>query len=143
MPGTATQSSGYTSQLIQNALACDRQRVLASLRTGAVATCATPRPETKSAQAASVLEQLAQQSCQITGKDALLLPRAGVPESVRIQRVQSAVLTASVNPLNPETRFSAYTRFVPQAPCPPPTAEQLNSTQPTAPLIGCQPSRFF
>lgn len=142
MPGTATQSSGYTSQLAQNAIRCDIARVLERLKDGISPLCVSP-VQTKSAVNASILEQTAAQGCPMTAEEMLQMPRAGVPEGERIRRVQQAVLTQSTDPLNYARRFDAYVRFVPQAPCPPPTAAQLNSTQPTAPLIGCQPSRFF
>lgn len=142
MPGTPTLSSGYTSQLAQTAVRCDVARVLARLKGGVSPVCASP-VETKAAQPASVLEQLAQRGCPLTAEQMLAMPRAGVPEGERIRRIQQEVLTCSTPPLDFKRRFNNYVRFVPQAPCPPPTAEQLNSTQPMAPMIGCQPSRFF
>lgn len=143
MPGSgANTSGGYTDSLVSSALRCDQQRVLERLKGGAAACCASPIL-TKTALPASVLEIQKARGCPLTAQQELLLPKAGIPESERIARVQQAVWTQSTNPTDPNARFSNYTRFVPQAPCPPPTAEQLNSTQPAAPMIGCQPSRFF
>lgn len=141
-PGTPTLSSGYTSQLAQTAIRCDTARILERLKGGVSPLCASP-VLTKAAQPASILEQQAQRGCPLSAEETLQMPRAGVPEGERIRRVQQAVITCSTDPFNISRRFDAYVRFVPQAPCPPPTAEQLNSTQPMAPMIGCQPSRFF
>jgi len=148
---TATLSSGYTNRLTANAIRCDQQRILERLKGGTGGCSASSASSASSATSkiagggvnASVLELNAQQGCLLTPQEQLLLPKAGVPESVRIQRVQQNVLSCSVDPLDPLTRFSMYTRFVPQAPCPPPTAAQLNSTQPIAPTRGCFHSRFY
>lgn len=145
MPGTATLSSGYTSKLTANAIRCDTQRVLARLQNGAGGCCSS-RPLPGGGVDASVLELNAQQGCQLSNQSSgqfiqsqLEYPRAGIPESVRIQRVQQNVITASVNPLDPLTRFSMYDRNILPLECPPPV---VNSTQPRAPTRGCV-SRFY
>lgn len=143
-PG-ATLSSGYTDQLARDAVRCDQARILARLRNGAGACC-KPTQSNKSAMYASVLTQDKATACQPTAEEQLRFPKVGVPESVRIQQLQQATLVCSDNQFNPETRYSIYRRFVPQAPCPPPTATQLNSTNPKPSYIpGCDPGRtkFF
>ena len=52
-----------------------------------------------------------------------------VPESIRIQRVQQKTLDMSVDPTDPNTRFSAYARNFPAA-CPPIPASYINAGQP-------------
>jgi len=144
MPGTATLSSGYTDMLTRNALRCNTQQVLARLQNVKGNTC--PSNSTNKAAGgvnASVLELNAQQGCLLTPQEQQQLPRAGVQASIVTQRLQQNILTCSVNPMDPSTRFNMYNRFVPQAPCPPPTAAQLNSTQPIAPTSGCFHSRFY
>lgn len=141
IPGTPNISSGYTSQLIQQALRCDQSRILAQLQS---APCCKPTTTNKSAVYASVLEQEAATRCQANQVEQVeQFPKVGVPESVRIQRVQSAALQCSYNQFNPETRFAMYKRYDPPPPCPGPTAEQLNSTAPKPTFFGCQPSRIF
>ena len=141
IPGTPNISSGYTSQLVQQAYRCDQARVLAQLQSG---PCCPPPSTNKSAVYASVLEQEAATRCQANQvEQAKTFPKVGVPESVRIQRVQSAAIECSYNQFNPETRFAMYKRYDPPAPCPAPTAAQLNSTAPKPTFFGCQPSRIF
>lgn len=141
IPGTPNISSGYTSQLVQQAYRCDQARVLAQLQSQ---TCCPPPSTNKSAVYASVLEQEAATRCQANQvRQVDSFPKVGVPESVRIQRVQSASLQCSYDQFNPETRFAMYKRYQPPAPCPGPTAAQLNSTAPKPTFFGCQPSRFF
>lgn len=63
--------------------------------------------------------------------------KVAVPESVRIAQLQQDVLSASVNPLNSETRFSEYApRPVPPV-CPPIPQELLNSNIPRLQLKTC------
>jgi hypothetical protein len=147
MPGaTATLSSGYTNKLTADALRCDKQRVLARLQNGAVRPCPL-RPLPGGGVDASILELDAQRGCQNQSNQSSAqsiqaqfeYPRAGIPESVRIQRVQQNVITASVNPLDPLTRFSMYDRNILPLVCPPPV---INSTQPRAPMRNCVP-RFY
>jgi len=142
-PGTPNISSGYTSQLVQQAYNCDRQRILGKLQQGS-GNCCPPKPSNKSALYASILEQEAATRCQANPvEQAYKFPKVGVPESVRIQRVQSAAIQCSYNQFNPETRFAMYKRYEPPPPCPGPTAEQLNSTAPKPTFFSCQPSRIF
>lgn len=143
IPGTPNISSGYTSQLVQQAFRCDQARVLAKLRTGG-GNCCPPPSTNKSAVYASVLEQEAATRCQANQvKQVDTFPKVGVPESVRIQRVQSASLQCTFNQFDPTTRFAMYKRYQPPPPCPGPTAAQLNSTAPKPTFFGCQPSRIF
>ena len=145
IPGTPNISSGYTSQLVQQAFQCDRQRILEKLQLQqGTGNCCPPPATNKSAVYASVLEQEAATRCQANQVEQVeTFPKVGVPESVRIQRVQSAALQCDYNQFNPETRFAMYKRYEPPAPCPAPTAAQLNSTAPKPTFFGCQPSRFF
>lgn len=142
VPG-ATQSSGYTQRLIDNAMQCDQTRILARLQAQGVG-CQNPLPTgALNAVNASVLELMRQQSCQISGTEAALLPKAGVPEGVRIQnRIDETIRCAQPTGPTPNRFLFHYPAPVITV-CPPPTAEELNSTQPMAPMIGCQPSRFF
>lgn len=143
-PRTPTLSSGQTAQKAAAAVRCDQARLLSQLRGNAGPCCTTPTSN-KSAIYSSVLTQDHATRCQPSAAyQAKYFPKVGVPESVRIQRTQTANLECSVNQMNPATRFSLQTTFVPQAPCPPPTATQLNSTTPKPTFApGCQPSRFF
>jgi hypothetical protein len=139
-PGTPTLSSGYTAMRAANAIRCDQAQVLLSLqnRVGGDQCCRTP-VNNKAALYASVLEQDHATRCQPSQVDqALMFPKRATTESIRIQKATTnAILCGGVN-------NSLYRRFVPQAPCPPPTAEQLNSTTPKPTFApGCTPSRFF
>lgn len=143
-PGTPTFSSGYTARLAAAAKQADQARVLARLRATATDCCPTT-PSNKAALYASVLEQDAATRCQPSpAEQALRFPRQGVPESVRIQRVITDTISCSVDPLDPNTRFSEYRPFLPPAPCPAPTAAQLNSTTPKPTFWpGCTPVRYL
>jgi hypothetical protein len=144
IPGTPNISSGYTSQLVQQAFRCDQARVLRLLQQGGGNCCPSQPSTLKAAVYASVLEQEAATRCQANQvRQVDTFPKVGVPESVRIQRVQYANLQCSFNQFNPETRFAMYKRYEPPAPCPAPTAAQLNSTAPKPTFFGCQPSRIF
>lgn len=136
-PG-ATESSGYTQRLVDEARRCDQQRILAMLQNQRPGCCSPVVAPNLNVPASSSLELKRQASCQIVGPDALLLPKAGIPEGVRIQHLIDAK-----NRCGAPSPGSYPQNRAPLAPCAPPTAEQLNSTQPPAPLIGCQPSRFF
>jgi hypothetical protein len=141
IPGV-TESSGYTQRLIDNANRCDQERILARLQ--GLSACSVPKFNGRlNVQSSSRLETKKQDSCKLSPAAAILLPKASVPEGIRIQN-----LINSLNTCNPATG-SQINRTLFRYPgpvitvCPPPTAEELNSTQPSAPLIGCQPSRFF
>jgi hypothetical protein len=58
-------------------------------------------------------------------------PKAGVPESVRIQNLIQQTILASVNPLDPTTRFSSYDRTIVPLPCPLPI-DSINPAIPAA-----------
>jgi hypothetical protein len=145
VPGTPTFSSGLTTQRAAAARRCDQARILAQLRSGTISECCASTPSNKSAIYASILTQdkaVACQANQVT--QAFQFPRAGTTESIRLQNKVSALATCSIDPYDPEQRYPLLRRYVPQAPCPAPTAEQLNSTTPKPTFApGCQPSRFF
>lgn len=143
-PGTPTLSSGHTEQLARNAVRCDQARVLARLQ-GYNVCCSTPPRTNKAALYASVLEQDAATSCQPSPDfQAKFFPKVGVPESIRIQRVQTATIECAYNPYNPETRFAQYQNLRVGAPCAPSPSELINSTNPKPTFLpGCTPSRFF
>jgi hypothetical protein len=142
--GTPTFSSGLTARRAEEARRCDQQALLQRLRTGN-AGCCPERPNPKSALYASVLEQDHATRCQpspVTQADTF--PRAGTTEAVRLQNTLATLATCSTNQTDPQTRYPYIRRFVPQAPCVGPTAEQLNSTTPKPTFApGCTPSRFF
>ena len=142
IPG-ATESSGYTQRLVDSAVQCDQARILARLQATPPSLCARIPSGALNAANASILELLRQASCQNSGPDSLLLPKAGVPEGVRIQaRIDATLRSAQPTGPTPNRFLFRYPAPVITV-CPPPTAAELNATQPTAPLIGCQPSRFF
>ncbi len=142
--GSANFSSGHTQQLQRQAVLCDQSAILARLRqTGENACCVVRPTNSTNATPASVYIQNLQNTCTLTPAEELGFPKNGISEGERIKRLQQKYVDEAQNQFDASTRFVGYQRFVPQAPCAPPTAEQLNSTQPNAPLIGCQPSRFF
>jgi hypothetical protein len=142
--GTPTFSSGLTARKAEEARRCDQQALLQRIRTGN-AGCCPERPNPRSALYASVLEQDHATRCQpsnVTQADSF--PKVGSTESVRLQNKVSALAACSSDPYDPSERYPWIRRFVPQAPCVGPTAEQLNSTAPKPTFApGCQPSRFF
>jgi hypothetical protein len=141
--GTPTFSSGVTARRAEEARRCDQQAVLQRLRVGA-ADCCPERPNPRSAMYASVLEQDHATRCQPSAViQANEFPKAGTSESVRLQNKVAALATCSSTPYDPNERYPWIRRFVPQAPCIGPTAEQLNSTIPKPSFADCQPSRFF
>lgn len=141
--GTPTFSSGLTARRAEEARRCDQQALLQRIRTGV--TCCPATPSLKTALYASVLEQDHATRCQpsnVTQADSF--PKVGTTESIRLQNKVSALATCSSDPYDPSERYPWIRRFVPQAPCIGPTAEQLNSTMPKPSFAsGCQPSRFF
>ncbi len=141
-PNFPTSSSGHTAQLAAAAVRCDTARILERLRGGGGAACAPTPPNPRAAVYASVLEQDAATSCQITGPAALALPKRAMNASQLTLKRQQAVAVCANDQFNAATRFSSYVRVVPQAVCPPTPAEQLNSTAPKPTFYGCQPSRY-
>jgi hypothetical protein len=137
IPGTPTISSGYTAKKIEAARQCDQQRLLNKLRGE---SCCAIKPNPKSAIYSSILTQEKAIACQANQVDqAFQFPRVGVPESVRIQKKTAEALECG----DGGYKYGNYRRFVEIAPCPPPTAEQLNSTTPKPTFQpGCTPSRF-
>jgi len=126
MPGTASISSGYTSQLITNAIQCDQARVLARLQTS---PCIPSVKSTSWAPASSVLERKAQTEC---GK-----PVEGVSYP-RIATTSGAyTLSQQGNTLRCSEKFF---RFIPPKCCPP---TPTNNPQKPTNQPGCTPSRFF
>ncbi len=142
--GSANFSSGYTQQLQRQAVLCDQISILAKLRQTSDNGCCVVRPtNATNTTPASVYIQNLKKGCTLTPDQELGFPKNGISEGERIKRLQQKCVDEAQNQFDASTRFVGYQRFVPQAPCVPPTAEQLNSTQPMAPMIGCQPSRFF
>jgi len=61
-----------------------------------------------------------------------------VPESTRIRRVQAHLLNASIQPLDPDTRFSEFNRRpLPPPVCPPIPQEFLNANVPKNQMRNC------
>jgi len=145
IPGTPTFSSGLTARRTEDARRCDQARILAQIRSGAVANCCASPPTNKSAIYSSILTQDKAIGCQANQvSQAFQFPRAGTTESIRLQNKVSQLASCSTDPYDPQERYPLLRRFVPQAPCPAPTAQQLNSTTPKPTFApGCQPSRFF
>lgn len=136
-PGSQN-ASGYTQQLIDSATRCDRARILAFLNQNPPACSIPVVGKNNLVPASSSLELKKQQSCQINGPEAFLLPKAGVPEGVRIQhRIDDLIRCAKPDPREPNRFLFRYPGPVITV-CPPTVM-----AQPPAPLIGCQPSRFF
>ena len=133
VPGTPTFSSSYTAQRAAAARRADQSALLARLqgRVGSSSPCCPSPPNNRSALYASVLEQDNATRCQPSpAVQALTFPRQGTTESIRIQKKIDATLSCSVDPLDPNRRFSYYTTFVPNPPCPPLPTALLNSTTP-------------
>lgn len=143
-PGTPTFSSGLTAQKTAAAIRCDQNRLLQNLRAGADSCCPVP-PSTKSAIYSSVLTQERAMACQPSPViQSFTYPRVGTTESIRIQKKMDSLLTCSTDPLSDESRYVLYRRQNPPAPCPPPTAAQLNSTTPKPTFFpGCTPTRYI
>ena len=142
-PGTPTLSSGYTQQKAAAAQRCDQARLLQTLRQGSASCCASP-PSNKTAIYSSILTLERTATCQPSPVvQAKTFPKAGTTESIRLQNKVSDLITCSINPDDPYNRLNLYRKFVEQAPCPPPTAQQLNSTTPKQSFTVCQPSRFY
>ncbi len=142
VPGTPTLSSGRTAAAAEAARRADQARVLASLQQNSA--CCPTTPSNKVAMYASILELDNARGCPpgpVT--QAFQFPRAGITENARIQKKIDAALTCAYDPSDPRNRYAMYRQFVPQAPCPPPTAAQLNSTQSKPSFTSCQPSRFY
>ena len=64
-----------------------------------------------------------------------------IPESLRIARLQQANVDASRDPMNPDTRFSAYKRPIPPPICPPIPQNLLNASTGYSQGLRCQPPR--
>jgi hypothetical protein len=144
-PGTNI-SSGHTNQITRRAIQCDQARILAKLQGNNSACCTQPPRTNKAALYASILTQDAVTACQPTPEQFSRFPKVGVPESVRIQKTQTAALECSVNPLDPNTRFSDYRRWVPNPPCVLTPAETYNARLPKPTYFGgCDPGlvKFF
>jgi len=142
-PGTPTLSSGYTQQRALESRRCDQSRLLQTLRQGSSSCCASSIIN-KSAIYSSVLTLERTTACQTSPVvQAKTFPKVGTTESIRLQNKVSNLITCSINPDDPYNRLSPYRKFVEQAPCLPPTAEQLNSTTPKQTFTVCQPSRFY
>ena len=144
-PGTNI-SSGHTNQITRRAIQCDQARILAKLQGSGSVCCSKPPGTNRAALYASVLTQDAVTACQPTPEQFARFPKVGVPESVRIQKTQTAALECSVNPLDPNTRFSDYRRWVPNPPCVLTPAETYNARLPKPTYFGgCDPGlvKFF
>jgi hypothetical protein len=126
MPGTATFSSGYTSELADRAIYSDQARILARLQT--IDVCSPSIKSTAWAPASSVIERKAQQVCG-NPIDALSYPKVATTSSAYTLSLQNTIGTCS----------KQY-RFIPPKCCPPIT---IANTQKPTNQPGCTPSRFF
>ena len=115
MPGTATISSGYTSNLQSNAIRCDQARLLARLQNITPASCnfITPTINNSRAKTSGILETNAQKSCSLP-TDVLSYPKTAMTSSSYTLSLQNATLLQSKT-----DRFAHYVRLFP-APCPAP-----------------------
>jgi hypothetical protein len=142
-PGTPNFSSGLTAQKAAAAARADQAALLARLRGGA-GPCCPGTPSNKTAIYSSVLTQKQATSCIPTPAQQATFPRVGTTESIRIQRTAEANLRCATSPLDPNTRYPLLRRWVPNVPCPPTPAEQLNSTAPKPTFYpGCNPTPFI
>jgi hypothetical protein len=115
MPGSPTLISGYTSQLQQNAVMCDRDRILSGLNRSSV--CCPPPKSTSSAQPFSSLLLQKQNACNPDITNILSYPKKAITMNAYTLSLQNNIINASNS--DPSQRFSQYVRFFP-TPCPPP-----------------------
>ena len=122
-------SSGYTARLQANAIACDRERILARLQNKT--PCVQGPRSTRSAVPSSVLEQEAALGCN--GGDFFNIATTSGAYTLS---VQTNAIQCSNNSLN--TVCGKYVRSFP-APCP-----VIRTNNPiVVSKSQCQPSRFF
>ena len=151
-PG-ANLASGYVEQMRQKALECERDNILSRFR-GNIEVCCVPpavrgdigavyRTVPLGSELTKKADACAQEQARVGVLDGTF-PKVALSSGAYTQRTRDNALTAVCNAFNPDERFAAYKRFEPPVPCPAPTTEQLNSTQPPAwmPAAICQPSRY-
>jgi len=116
MPGTATISSGYTSNLQSKAIRSDQARILARLQNIKPASCnfITPTIQNSKCQPSGILELNAQKGCALP-TDVLSQPKTAMTSTAYTLSIQNATILQSRT-----DRFAQYSRVFP-APCPPPT----------------------
>ena len=122
-------SSGYTATLRNNALNCDRERILARLQNKG--PCAAGAKSNGWAPSSSLLEETAALGC--SGGDFF---RKATTSGVHTLSIQNNLITCPNNSLN--KNCGKYERNFP-VPCP-----IIRTKNPTVvPVSRCQPSRFF
>jgi hypothetical protein len=125
----ASISSGYTSRLQTNAIACDRERILARLQNKE--PCSQSIRSNGWAPASSVLEQEAALGCN--GGEFF---KKATTSGAYTLSVQNNLVNCPNNSFN--KNCGKYIRNFP-APCP-----VIRTKNPTVvPISQCQPSRFF
>ena len=132
---TGDISSSVTNRAIRKSKACSVTAAIARARL--IAPCESCPPARYSgpggvAESDRLFKEI-NDCAVITASQANILANQslrGVPESVRIAKTATDVILCSFSPTDPNSRFVQYQgRFIPPA-CPPPSAEQLNSTLP-------------
>jgi len=114
MPGSPSLISGYISQLKQDALTCDRNRILSGLNRSIV--CCPPTKSTSSAQPYSALLVQKQNICSPM-TDILNYPKTATTMSAYTLSLRNNIINASNS--DPSQRFSQYIRFIPKPCCKP------------------------
>lgn len=147
-PG-ANLASGYTEQQRQNAIICERDNILSRFRPNTEVCCVERGynlgTTSKEVPLGSALTQKAIECAKTLAREnALTFPTTAISSGEYTTRKQSEANSAICNAFQADSRFVEFKRFEPPTPCPAPTTEQLNSTQPPAwmPANICQPSRF-
>jgi hypothetical protein len=130
MPGTGNLASGQTSLIIQRALQCDQTRILERLKN---VQCPLPRPSNGSATAASILEIMAAKGCPPTPQELLTYPQKATTSGINTLAIQNNTVLCGITGVN---------RVI-VAPCPGPTAAQLNSTTPKPSVKYCYSKRIY
>ena len=132
---TGDISSSVTNRAIRKSQACSVTAAIARARL--IAPCEScPPPRYSGTGGVSESDRLLKETndCAIiTASKANIIANQtlrGVPESVRTAKIGANTILCSFSPTDPNSRFVQYQgRFIPPA-CPPPSAEQLNSTLP-------------
>jgi len=131
----STLSSGYTNQLQRKALYCDRQVALEKVK-NMQQSCyknVNPIPTTRTNCSGQTVVQNNQQASSSAANRSTYTPRStsGVPESVRIQKLQTLIADSSINipfrnsngrysfTIDTLQRFNEYKPYQPP-PCAPP-----------------------
>ena len=130
MPPTGNLASGVTALILKRAQECERQNALKGLRN---IQCPLPRPLMGSAMYASILELDASKGCPHTPQELALFPQKATTSSINTRVIQQNAILCGTTGNN---------RVI-VAPCPGPTAEQLNSTNPIPSRNFCYSKRIY